>query len=460
MNKMLDLNFILNTTGGKLVSGSTEAEFSGVSTDTRKISDGEIFFALRGENFDGQSFVEEAFNKGAAGAVVEGPISEDLNGGVLIQVPSTLRALGDLASRWRMSFPELRLAAITGSNGKTTTKEMTWSIVSLKHNTLKNIGNLNNLIGLPLTLFELNDSYTAAVVEVGMNDFGELRRLSEIACPDIGTITNIGHAHLEKLGGLDGVAKAKGELVENFSGDNTFVVNLDDPRVEKIADSLDCKKITYGIEAENAMITATEIDSSDLRNIKFIMQTDGEKFPVQIKGIGLHNVMNSLCATGIALAFGCDSSQIQQGLANYVPTHMRLEVLDTPYGFKIINDAYNANPDSMMRAIDELVRLSGEGKTIAVLGDMLELGEGSSAEHEKIGEYLASQGVNKVIAYGKFSPNLIEGFANSIDGQNAATHKEAAKMLLDLASPGDLVLVKGSRGSRMELVIKALLKEQ
>ena len=268
---MIDINFILESTGGKVLSGNSAATFSGVSTDTRKITQDEIFFALKGDNFDGQNFVEEAFKNGASGAVIEGSLPQAVDGKVVIQVPSTLRALGDLASSWRMSFPDLKLAAITGSNGKTTTKEMTWSIVSLKHNTLKNTGNFNNLIGLPLTLFELNSDHTAAVVEVGMNDFGELRRLSEIALPDIGAITNIGHAHLEKLGGLDGVAKAKGELVENFTEDNTFVVNLDDPRVEKIADSLNCEKITYGIKSDKAMIRASEIESSDLSNIKFVM---------------------------------------------------------------------------------------------------------------------------------------------------------------------------------------------
>ena len=458
---MMDLNFILNSTGGTLLAGDSESTFSGISTDTRKITNGEVFFALKGENFDGQNFIEEAFRNGAAGAVVEIPPSSELNGGrVMIQVPSTLRALGDLAAHWKSSFPSLKLAAITGSNGKTTTKEMTWSIVSLQHNTLKNTGNFNNLIGLPLTLFELNDSYTAAVVEVGMNDFGELSRLAEIARPDIGAITNIGHAHLEKLGGLDGVAKAKGELVENFNEDNIFVVNLDDPRVSKIADSLNCQKITYGIESDEAMIRATNIDSRDLSSINFIMNLEGGEIPVQIKGIGLHNVLNSLCAAGIALSLGCDKSQIQQGLANYVPTDMRLQVLDTVHSFKIINDAYNANPDSMKRAIDELVRLSGQGQTIAVLGDMLELGEGSESEHFALGKYLFDSGVNKVIAYGKFSPNLLEGYGDSSNGYIANTHKDAAGILLNLASPGDLVLVKGSRGSRMELVVKEIQGER
>ncbi|HVY55010.1 MAG TPA: Mur ligase family protein, partial [Thermodesulfobacteriota bacterium] len=232
---MLGLDFVLNSTKGKLVSGGSGVSFSGVSTDSRNISSGEIFFALRGENFDGHEYVDEAIKKGAGGAVIEqNSIAHDA-GKLLIRVPSTLRALGDLASGWRKSFPQLKLAAITGSNGKTTTKEMASSIVSRKYKTLKNTGNFNNLIGLPLTLFKLDASYRAAVVELGMNDFGEIRRLAEIALPDTGAITNIGRAHLEKLGGIEGVAKAKGELVEAFTGDNVFVVNADDPRTVEIA---------------------------------------------------------------------------------------------------------------------------------------------------------------------------------------------------------------------------------
>ena len=456
---MMDLNFILSSTNGRLLSGNRGTIFSGVSTDTRKITKDEIFFALKGDNYNGQDFIKEAFDGGASGAVVESVLPDDLNGKALIQVPSTLKALGDLASAWRMSFPDLKLAAITGSNGKTTTKEMTWSIVSLKHKTLKNTGNFNNLIGLPLTLFELKSEYTAAVVEVGMNDFGELRRLSEIARPDIAAITNIGHAHLEKLGGLDGVAKAKGELVENFNEDNVFVVNLDDPRVKEIADRLKCQKITYGINAKEAMISASEIESSDFSNITFNLNVQGSKLPVRLKGIGLHNVMNSLCAAGVALSLGCDTAQIREGLERFTPTQMRLQVLDTPFGFKVINDAYNANPDSMKRAIDELVRLKGGGKAIAVLGDMLELGETSEYEHREIGKYLSASGVEQVLAYGSLAANILEGTGNSISGFHVRTHQEAAKMLIDMAEPNDLVLVKGSRGSTMEQVIKVLLEE-
>lgn len=456
---MLDLNFILSSTHGRLISGKSGSVFSGVSTDTRKITKDEIFFALKGDNFDGEDFIKEAFNRGASGVVVESTSSQDLNGKVLIQVSSTLRALGDLASDWRMSFPDLKVAAITGSNGKTTTKEMTCSIVSLKHKTLKNTGNFNNLIGLPLTLFELKNENTAAVLEVGMNDFGEIRRLSEIARPDIGAITNIGHAHLEKLGGLDGVARAKGELVENFNEHNVFVVNLDDLRVERIANGLNCQKITYGINAGGAMISASYIESSDFSNITFNMNVQGIEFPVRLKGIGLHNVMNSLCAAGIALSLGCDTAQIREGLERFTPTKMRLQILDTPFGFKVINDAYNANPDSMKCAIDELVRLKGGGKAIAVLGDMLELGEASEHEHREIGKYLSVSGVDDVITYGKYAANILDGASNSTNCFHAKTHQDAARILIDTAKPNDLVLLKGSRGSRMEQVIKGLFEE-
>ncbi len=456
---MMDLNFILSATNGKLLSGKRDVMFNGVSTDTRNIAKDEIFFALKGDNFNGEEFINEAFARGAGGAVVESASYQDRNGKVLIEVPSTLKALGDLASDWRRSFPHLKLAAITGSNGKTTTKEMTWSIVSLKHKTLKNTGNFNNLIGLPLTLFKLSDEYTAAVVEVGMNDFGELKRLSEIARPDIGAITNIGHAHLEKLGGLDGVAKAKGELVENFNEHNIFVVNLDDPRVEEIANRLKCRKITYGINSKEAMISASEIESSDFSNITFNMNVQGSEFPVRLKGIGLHNVMNSLCAAGVALSLGCDTAQIREGLERFTPTQMRLQVVDTPFGFKVINDAYNANPDSMRRAIDELVRLKGRGRAIAVLGDMLELGEGSEYEHREIGKYLSTCGVDDVIAYGSYAANILEGAGSLMAASHVMTHQEAAELLIEKALPDDLVLIKGSRGSKMEQVIKALLEE-
>jgi UDP-N-acetylmuramoyl-tripeptide--D-alanyl-D-alanine ligase len=452
---MLEISWILNSVNGKLLSKSEDVTFSGVSTDSRRIREGELFFALRGVNFDGHDFVLEALERGANGVVIERPVSS-LNGKVVVCVSSTLLALGELASAWRRSFQNLRLAAITGSNGKTTTKEMASAMLSLKYSVLKNSGNLNNLIGVPLTLLKLSDEHNASVVEFGMNDFGEIKRLAEIALPDIGTITNVGRAHLEKLGGIEGVAIAKGELVERFTEANTFVINMDDPWVQKIAEGTRCQKITFGINSHGSQISAKEIESIDLSAIRFKMIVEGKEFPVRIRGIGVHNVMNALCAAGVALSFGCGIDEIQAGLERFTPAYMRLEVMDTPHGFKIINDAYNANPDSMRKGIEELVRLKGGAKAIAVLGSMLELGSASESEHRNLGGFLGESNVDFVITYGIYGKHILEGGLGRVKGTFAETHEEAAAILIRIAKPGDLVLVKGSRGMRMEDVIQRL----
>ncbi|HXG31645.1 MAG TPA: UDP-N-acetylmuramoyl-tripeptide--D-alanyl-D-alanine ligase [Thermodesulfobacteriota bacterium] len=464
---MLKLSMVLSSTNGKRVdvqnptppSKSDEVIFSGVSTDSRRIRKDELFFALRGDRFDGHDFVSEALNKGAKGAVVERdtPIT-GMSGKVLIRVSSTLRALGDLASSWRRGFPALKLAAITGSNGKTTTKEMASSILSLRFSVHKNSGNLNNLIGLPLTLLKITEGCSRVVVELGMNEFGEIRRLTEIAAPDTGAITNIGRAHLEKLGGIEGVARAKGELVEGFTEDNTFVVNMDDPWVREIASLTRCNKITFGIDSPGVDISARDINPVDLSAIRFNMIIGGMEFPVRIRGIGLHNVMNALCAGGVALSFGCSADEIQAGLERFVPAYMRLEVMDTPFGFKIINDTYNANPDSMRRGIEELVRLKGNGRAIAVLGDMLELGSASESEHVCLGEFLSEKGVDFVITYGEYGKHVLLGAGEGVEGVAAKTHGEAAEILKGVAKPGDLVLIKGSRGMKMENVVQRLFE--
>ncbi len=464
---MLELGWILNSINGKLVETqdfgsppeSERVTFSGVSTDSRRIREGELFFALLGYNFDGHDFVIEALQKGAKGAVVEKAVSSVPDGKNLIYVSSTLRALGDIASAWRKSFQNLKIAAITGSNGKTTVKEMASAILSIKFSVLKNSGNLNNFIGLPITLLRLREGQNATVVELGMNDFGEIKRLAEIALPDVGAITNIGRAHLEKLGDLEGVARAKGELVEGFSENNAFVVNMDDPWVQRIAQGTRCRKVTFGIDSSGTQISAKEIEPVELSAIRFKMIVDGKEFPVRIRGIGFHNVMNALCACGVALCFGCCTNEIQAGLERFTPAYMRLEVIETPLGFKIINDAYNANPDSMRKGIEELVRLKGGGRTIAVLGDMLELGSASESEHRSLGEFICESNVDFVITYGRYASLILEANHGRVKGVSAGTHDETAGILTRVAKPGDLVLLKGSRGMRMENIIQSLFKE-
>jgi len=456
---MIDLDLILKATEGQLISGQSKYEFSGISTDSRRIKDNELFIALIGDNFDGYEYIDEAFTKGAMGAIVEKTINKQYSDKIIIQVKSTLRSLGDIAQSWRNTFRDLKIAAITGSNGKTTTKEIAWNILSLKFNTLKNTGNINNLIGLPLTLLKINNKHQAAVVELGMNDFGEIRRLEEIAKPNIAAITNIGKAHLEKLKNLQGVAKAKGELVEKLNEDDTFVVNNDDPYIKKISEKVNCNIINFATESEDSLISAHDIEFFDYSSIKFKLRIGDHTRSVILNSIGKHNVMNALCSAGISYAFGCDIEDISAGIEKFKPSKMRLEIIESPQGFKIINDTYNANPNSMINGIEELVRLRGNGKCFAVLGDMLELGTYSEEEHEKLGRFISCNDIDFVVLYGKYSEFTSKGINGKSINKIAKTHSEASEFIRSNANAGDVVLIKGSRGMKMERVINNLFEE-
>lgn len=455
---MIEQKFVLSAINGELLSGPEDSKFISVSTDSRRLKEGQLFFALKGQNFNGHDFINDAIAKGAAGIVAE-YVPENLvrnENTAIIRTDSTLSALGDLSKSWRRKFRKLKVVCITGSNGKTTTKEMTYNILSIKYNVLKNQGNLNNEIGVPLTLLNLDREHDVCVVEMGMNDFGEIRKLASIAEPDIATITNVGRAHLEKLGDLSGVARAKGEIVENLGSNATFVVNGDDPYVRKIADRTGCRKISYGITEKDSDITAEDIMTEGLESINFKMRIKGRGFSLRIKGIGRHNVMNALCASAIALSLGCTDKEIQAGLERFTPAYMRLEVFDSPQGFKIINDTYNANPDSVTRALEELSSLKDGNRTIAILGDMLELGTNSSSEHRKIGELINSFSIDYVICLGDHAKCIKAGIKNKDRVSHVSTHSEAARLVNSVARPGDLILIKGSRGMKMEKIIQNL----
>lgn len=456
---MIDLDLILKATKGQLISGQSKYEFSGISTDSRRIKDNELFIALTGDNFDGHEYIDEAFTKGAMGAIVEKTINKQYSDKIIIQVKSTLGSLGEIAQSWRNMFRDLKISAITGSNGKTTTKEIAWNILSLKFNTLKNSGNLNNLIGLPLTLLKINDKHQAVIVELGMNDFGEIRRLAEIAKPNIVAITNIGKAHLEKLQNLQGVAKAKGELVEKLNEDDTFVVNNDDPCIKKISETVNCNIINFSIESEDSFISARDIEFLDYNSIKFKLRIGDHTRSVILNGTGKHNVMNALCSAGISYAFGCNIEEISAGIEKFKPPTMRLEIIESPQGFKIINDTYNANPISMRKGIEELVRLRGNGKCFAVLGDMMELGTYSEEEHENLGKFISYNNIDFVVLYGEYSEFTSKGINGKSIYKIAKTHSEASEFIRSKASADDIVLIKGSRGMKMEKVINKLFEE-
>ena len=455
---MINTEFIIKSTDGQLISGSPDIDFRNITIDSRRVKENDLFIAIRGESHDGHDYINEAFENGAAGAVVDKSAGnlDDTGTRSIIKVSSTVAALGRIANAWRNKFPKLKVICITGSNGKTTTKEMTYSILSVKNNTLKNTGNLNNQIGLPLTLLKLDKHHRLCVSEIGMNDFGEISYLTKIAEPDIGAITNIGRAHLEKLITVEGVAKAKGELVRDFTHDNTFIVNTDDKHIAGLAESIDCTQIKYSLNNKDCDIHAENIICDDLESIGFDLVIKGKSVPVQLKGIGKHNVMNALCASGIAYSLGYSLDEIKEGFENYRPVDMRLEVIETPQGFKIINDSYNANPDSMSSALRELSSLKNDNRIIAVLGDMLELGKNSSLEHKNIGEYIKTLDIDMVITYGELSRNINESLNNRVKNLHVDSHEQAALMLIENAGTGDIALLKGSRGMQMENTIKFL----
>ena len=433
---------------------------SGISIDSRTIEKNQVFIAIEGPSFDGHNYVAEAFEKGSLAVIVQkepqGQNTEQ-GCGTVIKVPSTQKALLELSRHWRNSFHSLKVAAITGSNGKTTTKNMTHSILSVAGKVLSTRGNLNNQIGLPLNLLQLDESYDFCVLEMGMNSFGEIRTLADVASPDVGTITTVGKAHLEGMGDLKGVARAKGELVENFTEQNTFCVNIDDPRVKEIAGRTRCQKITYGIKSPEAFIRADEIRQREMESVEFTVHIGRESTRARIRGIGSHNVSNALSASALAYSLGCGMDEIVVGLQKYVPSAMRLEVIRAPFGFKIINDSYNANPDSMRAALDELASHRKDGaKAVAVLGDMLELGESSEREHRLIGEHISQLGLDMVVAMGEFSEPLVSAVGEETMRHIARSPREAAALLAELCTEQDVVLVKGSRGMKMETVIHEL----
>ncbi len=454
---MIDTSFLLQSTGGKLLQGKENTSFSSVSIDSRKTSHKQLFFALKGSNFDGHDFINEAIEKGATGVVVEKPLITKLDKNItVIETTSTLEALRRLANAWRKRFKNLKVICITGSNGKTSTKEMTSSILSTRYNVLKTQGNLNNHIGLPLTLLGLKEEHDCCVCEIGMNNFGEIRTLTKTAEPDIGAITNIGSAHLEQLGTIEGVAQAKGELVEDFDSRHTFVVNLDDPYVKQIAQRTHCKKITYSLSEKEGDVRALNIRQEKLNRISFDLHIENSKTNIELEGIGSHNVANALCASAISLAMGMSLEEIKNGLKNYTPVHMRLEVMTSPQGFKILNDAYNANPNSTMLALKELSSLKNNNKTFAVLGDMLELGKHSIKEHKKIGELINELNIDFVICLGKYSRYIKDAIEDPNKVEHVDDHQKATNLIKKLANKEDLILVKGSRGMRMEKIIQNL----
>jgi len=450
----LSMGEIARAANGVLMNFEEESEVSGVSTDSRKINPGDMFIALAGENFDGHDFIDKAIEKGAVLAVTQRLPKRCKIPYILVE--DTLKALQDIAAYYRSKF-NIPVVAITGSSGKTTTKDMVASVLSQKYNVLKTEGNFNNAIGLPLTLLKLQYSHQIAVLEMGMSSLGEISLLSNIARPGIGVISNVGLTHIEKLGSRENILRAKLEIFSYFNSDNTAVINGDNDMLQDFC-SHKFRVIKYGLKEGNDLF-AYGIEEKGEAGIKFSVDLDGIQSDFRVLLPGIHNVYNALSAIAVARLFGMEAEEIQKGLDSFKPSGMRMEIINLGSGVRLINDVYNANPESMKAAIDVLRTMKSEGRGICILGDMLELGDLSSEEHCRTGMYAASSGADVIIAVGEFSDDVKRGAMAS--GMNCSVYvfsdiKAAAASLDNIIKPGDTVLVKGSRGMKMEYIVDYL----
>lgn len=454
---------ILKITGGELLFGSPLQKVVGICSDSRQVREGELFIPLLGRNFDGHDFIALAMAKGAAGSLVQRGREQSAAGNnqqekFAIAVGNVLKALGDLAHAWRSRHP-VKVVAITGSNGKTTTKEMTAGILSRNFKVLKTEGNLNNLIGLPLMLLRLTPEHEVAVLEMGMSEPGEIRRLTEIAEPQVSTIINIGRAHLEFLGSLEGVARAKGELWERVREEDWIAVNVDDPRVVKLAAPAQCRKKTFGILSE-ADIRAEDLRFEEGKGANFSLRMDGKKRTVRLAAFGRHNVYNALAAAALAGTLGMGLKEIGAGLEVFQPFSGRGKILGLGQNVRVLDDSYNANPESLRAILQAFAEMKGQDRGLLVMGDMLELGPASPAEHEKAGREIGKMGFAHIFFMGEKAPHLAKGALTSGMEEKkvhtAASHEEVLRSLEKIIEKGDWVLVKGSRAMQMERVIRGL----
>ena len=424
-----------------------QATLADVCTDTRKIQPGSLFVCLRGERFDGHSFASQAAQLGAAALLADHPVDAVVP---QLVVTDTGKALLQLAGWYRRQF-QLPVVGLTGSVGKTTTKEFIALVLGAKYNTLKTQGNLNNEIGVPQMLFRLEDSHTAAVIEMGMNHFGEISRLTRAVAPTVGLITNIGVSHIENLGSRAGILQAKLEILEGMAPDAPLIVNMDNDmlRTVKLGDR---PLLTFAIDDQSADFTATDIAEQG-STTTFTVHHSTFTQPVTIPTVGIHNVYNALAAMAVGYVTGVDSAAAASALANYVPAGMRQNLVQVG-GVQVIEDCYNASPDSMRAALQTLGKLPVH-RRYAVLGAMLELGDYAKEAHTQVGKMAAENGIDGVLAYGADAAYIVEA-AKQAGLENARlfdTKESLAQSLAQQVQPGDGVLFKGSRGMHLEDVM-------
>ena len=449
---------ILEAVDGKLLGEFSDLDLTvkHVFTDSRNPDPGALFIPLVGERFDGHAFLNEALEGGAAGCFTQRERESYLPGKFYIKVGSTQKALRDLARHYKQKF-RIPFVAVTGSVGKTTTKDMVAAVLGERFKVLKTEGNFNNEVGLPLTLLRLNSNHEICVVEMGMNHFGEIEYLSSIVEPDVAVITNIGDSHIENLGSRENILKAKCEIFSHMDPKKGYVIlNGDDPLLEPLRASLPFQSVLVGT-AEGLDYRATGVESDGEKSVRCHVRTPRSGFDVEIPALGNHMLYPTLTAASVAEHFGMTGGEIARGVLRFAPTKMRMNILKRGDEITILNDAYNANPQSMRAAVEVLSKSGGDYK-IAVLGDMFELGPFAPTLHAGVGAYLGKAGIDCLVAVGELARHIYDAAKDAMVPQVywCETKEEAKPILAELVKPNSTILVKASRGMAFEELVDDL----
>jgi UDP-N-acetylmuramoyl-tripeptide--D-alanyl-D-alanine ligase len=455
------LKFIAEACEAKVLAGSPDTVVKNVSTDSRRVKSGDVFFAIKGENFDGHAFVKEVADKKATAVVVEkGKVPAQMPNCAVLAVEDTIAALGKLAAAYRRDFSPT-VVCVCGSNGKTTTKELVASVLRQKFSTLSSEASFNNNIGVPLTLLRMEKTHQAAVLEAGTNHPGELGPLVEMIKPDFGVLTNIGREHLEFFGDLAGVAREEGSLAELLPATGTLFVNGDNPWTPEVVRRTRARVVRVGLGDKNDWsVQKTRLDKNGVTFSAAapVKELSGE---YRVPLLGRHQAINALFAMAVGAGVGMTVAEIQRGLADCKPAKMRMQFWEAG-GIRVLDDAYNANADSMVAALETLRDLPLQGRRVAVLGDMAELGAHSEAAHAEVGRRAAELQVGQLFAVGKMAPVVAKaardaGLSRVIEFENVEAATKAVKSFL---KSGDLVLLKASRSSRLERIAETLRMEK
>jgi UDP-N-acetylmuramoyl-tripeptide--D-alanyl-D-alanine ligase len=458
--KSLTVRQILEAVCGELLHGNPEDVINGISTDTRVVSKGEAFFALIGEQHDAHDFIPQAIDRGCSLVVLSKMPENQLlqtNNVSFLLVDNTTEALQRLA-KYYLSLLSIKKIGVTGSTGKTTTKEMLFRIFSEKYKTSRNPGNFNNHIGLPLTVLSIEDDTEVGIFEMGMSEFGEIDLLAELIRPDIGIITNIGNSHIENLGSRENILKAKLEIVNYFDQDSILIINEESDLLSKEAVKGRYKVITIGNTGKSDFILSNIIDFGE-EGIEFSIEYKKEMYNFRLLIPGRHNAYNAALAIAAGISCGISMEEAAAGLLKLEITDKRLSIKGKN-GMKIIDDTYNASPDSMRAAIDVLIATKGFRK-IAILADMFEVGNNSVDFHRAVGQYAADSGLDLLIAVGELAEHIAEGAKEKLGADKIHYYKTKELLLKDIGSmisSGDVILVKGSRGMAMDQVVKKIME--